>query len=559
MIFMCDLNVRFLNQNYVIPSDIVNFVKWREFEPSALSRLYNVLLSIVDRNSNMPPDEVIEYFEDDVEVLTKAMRNEANVLNKILLDNTIYDVSIDDLVENTAYEEVMQVAVAVGQKYVEIARDFRDSRIEGISLARANAAQSITGSGVCIFTNSLISAMTYCVFEGSVLSSQARKADQKFQASVAKINKITQDTFTANLEDVLIYMYYPMLSDVIAAFVHQVFANLLVNMTSHGKFDFDKMQKYSEKKSEEILQNLQRVNDVDGVLQQAFNKCPYNLNVFNQAIKYGRIDKDLLNIAHIIGYDSFVLEYIDSYIRANIKNISKVDYCLELLSQHKGVSKESLYQQYFGNEINSIISIYARYDNIMSSHSSLINYIEALFTKDAIDYINLSDNSICQSISNEINMSLNTDSIMLLISNGVITEQAILLKTKTPAASLSELHQVYDYNICQKAIRLKNNKISLNEETTRSYNRIKEEYDRLKKDQNEAYTHIDRIIKEAESELSKCGLFALSKKREINQKIKQLNEERDSITQKYSTLKDVEQELNSLYNRLHSFFDTTDV
>jgi hypothetical protein len=62
------------------------------------------------------------------------------------------------------------------------------------------------------------------------------------------------------------------------------------------------MEKYNEVKSEEILQNLKRVNDEDGVLQQAFDKSPYNLNVYYEAIKRGKIDKDLLDLNKLINY-----------------------------------------------------------------------------------------------------------------------------------------------------------------------------------------------------------------------------------------------------------------
>lgn len=194
----------------------------------------------------------------------------------------------------------------------------------GMDRAYRYAASRITGSGVQIFTSSFSMLMIHSVVEKGIILSQAKKADKIYEDAVREINRTSQHNIDSMCSEVIIKEFYPALINLMLEFDSKIMSVFLTELATHGKFDFESVEKYDMRKSEEMLKNINRVPDKVAFLKQTFSICPFGLEVYEECLKQGLLDKDTFETAKYFGMGEELAEKMDDYIKSNLKKSDKI-------------------------------------------------------------------------------------------------------------------------------------------------------------------------------------------------------------------------------------------
>ena len=205
------LNVHFYGKTYEIPSDVITFLKCREYVSNGLVKLIDEASSLMSKYNRFGAKKGFEDLPEDVRHIQQIMMSIVKGVHNDLLKRKIFDVDEYDLYEKVTSikkveEETGKLMEGVYSEVLEIQRSNQISR----NYAYNSAARNITGSGVGIFTNSFASFMTYSAIENSILKSQAKKADQEYARALKEISRSSQDKFTQVFANMLYNGFLPM-------------------------------------------------------------------------------------------------------------------------------------------------------------------------------------------------------------------------------------------------------------------------------------------------------------------------------------------------------------
>lgn len=413
--------VSFLHEAYEISADIVCFLEYRLYEVSILQDLTNALLKIVERNSTKSPEDAINYFEQDVTTIEQLMRNEADIMLKKLIELQIYDVTAQDLLENTQYDQLMKIATNAGNQYVHAVKLYLKAKQEGAAFAYQRAANSITGSGVSIFTNSMASLLAYSFLERSVLQNQAKKADQQYNDAVRNLDYHCKNAYEQKLGEVLHQEYYPQLSRVMTSFASEITSNFLVILTTRGRFDFETMSRYNQKRSDGLLRNLEFSANKREILRQAFQACPFSLDVYKKALEVDEFDIGTYNTVKYLNMADGLTEDIKIYFKKHYRRSRYSEDALALYMYHFNVEQKAALRAYYAEDIERIQGQYQRIRDALEDDRALLKWIKQYITSDADTFRNLGKASVERIVHNFIQADEKVKRIEVLLDQGVMT------------------------------------------------------------------------------------------------------------------------------------------
>ena len=197
----------------------------------------------------------------------------------------VYDLTEYDLIDNNpGYNKLHQVCDDTSHQMLIALSESVNDYIKGYDEAYTKAASNITGSGVSIWTNSLASALLFSVMEGNVLKKQAKQADKQFDTALRALNDRNTSQRIQKEISIKTKLYYPGCNDSINVLISYMLDSFIKKMDEYGILNLTEIMHYDMKVSSEILKNMQIVPQKAEVLGKAFEKCPYNTNIYANAI-----------------------------------------------------------------------------------------------------------------------------------------------------------------------------------------------------------------------------------------------------------------------------------
>ena len=140
---MSEMLIRFLGDDYSVPADIPNFLRWRVNEPKSLIRLLQELLLIAQRNAKYNPEHAMNCFQDDIKDIQTIMREEAQKYVQEALDAGAYSITETTILKDTGYDEVKDVVTRTANTFLIIAKANLASKRAGQQLAYNFASSGI--------------------------------------------------------------------------------------------------------------------------------------------------------------------------------------------------------------------------------------------------------------------------------------------------------------------------------------------------------------------------------------------------------------------------------
>lgn len=310
--------------------------------------------------------------------------------------------------------------------------------------------------------------------------------------------------FDTVYREVMVKEFYPSIVQKLLEFGNKIMSVFLLELITHGKFDFESVENYNMQKADGMLKNISQVPDKNEFLKQVFLTCPFSVDVYKECLKQGLLDKETFETAKYFGIGEEIAGEMDNYIKNNLKNSEKVKPIISLLSSHRGTDELSIWKRMYEGTLENIEGTYKLFNTAIADKKKLDRFIKENIIKNMVEIVDKSVDDITTTIDCKMQSLITEKQFEEFVSMGILLPETIRMSGSSSTA-LNEI----------------NNEISSSfTECIMKY--IKEAKKRLDA-YNQAKALFDKEIKQKEQELSvlksekeKLGLFAFSKKKELS-------------------------------------------
>lgn len=508
--------VKFLGEEYQVSETINEFLSYDELLTPIRTKMLNMISTDVKRDSRLSwdADTMTSHIHGTADKYRRLIEDATELLVKKLLELGVYDVTSNDLLKEVtsigdinALEKItFATLLQEGQKYV-------DMKNAGAARAYNYAARNITGSGVRVFTSSFSTLVINSMVERSILLSQAKKADREYEEAVRNISAQTINALDTLYREVMVKEFYPSIVQTLLEFDSKVMSVFLVELTTHGKFDFESVEKYNMQKAEEMLKNINQVQDKVGFLKQAFLTCPFSLEVYEVCLRYGLLDKETFDTAKYFGFADELAESIDSIIRENLKNTVKITPLITILALHRGTDEIGIWKKIYESTLENIEDTYKSFSIALSDKRELDKWIRQNICQHTGEIIKMSLEKVKDKVHLIVNDVVSQKSFQKFTNMGLLSAETIRLKD-----SLETDLEGINVEFEQKLVACIDVYIQVAKIRGQKYDEAYDKFSAEVKKKNDA-------IAERKTELDSLGMFAFTKRKELKNVISDMETE----------------------------------
>lgn len=418
---MTEIKITFLGKEYCFPKEIQQYVYYcNKFQKISDDFMTVIGKRIKDRWYDYPDKEFEELF-----------RKTGKEVIGYLSQDKIYDVTINELIEeNKGYISFQSITKEGFEKYKSISVKALEEYIKGYENAQAVANSKVTGSGMTLYSSSLLAHMTFAALESNTVKKQMSQADKEYRKTMSELSKQNQTTQEKNENNFLYNELYPAYLNIIGIFISEIIEKYLQILCEHAVFDYSKVKAYDEQKSTELLENLDILDDKKEVLIAAFINCPYNTIIYQKVVELGLMDADTFRTMQIFCQDENAIDYLQSYCVKNSNNMEILERYVPILAVAKNVDEIKIWYALFGDNINNIVQWYQELNSVLSSNNSNENlgiWIYDNVCKNSEELLELNKNEIVRRVSTQLkNHSM--IGLSLYINKGIVSLDEIRLK-----------------------------------------------------------------------------------------------------------------------------------
>ena len=433
-----------------------------------------------------------------------------------LMCRGIHDVDVDSMKKKVGiFDDIIELQKTVLLKGTVEAQKILDCKRAGLKYAYRSAANNITGSGVRIYTNSLTSLMMHSAIENSILKSQARKADQQYETARKQINQSVSDDLEKACANILFNDFFPLLTQLVTEFYNELFKNYLVELEVHGMFDIDNIEQYNENRSCAILNNISIFGNKNSLLVEAFEACPFNIDIYTKMIELNVIDVNTLRDAQILFPQNTIPDLIKTKLEKldSSQNIRIIKNMIAILAYYTNQDEDILLKSLYSSLVKDIKKDYQTMAEILKNKTRLNEWIKVNVSSYMNRIVAITDSELEGKIYQWVRNHVREDQFTLLSQLGLITVEDIKLKDSNKT-SLSEINQEYRQRIFEeikKSIQIARYK--------------KEIYDMAEKEYSDELNRRKKMLNDKEDELAKQGFFAFSNKKRLKEEIEQMKKD----------------------------------
>ena len=276
------------------------------------------------------------------------------------------------------------------------------------------------GSGVSLYSSSVLAHMTFMALESNIVKKQERQAKEAFRNEMNALDK-RQKNEKERKQNELLYSYlYPAYQKAVIMFFDYMLNAYLEILQSHSRYEYSKLKLIDLEKSNGLLDNLSVINDKKRVLMYAFVNCPYNIRVYEEVVNFGYMDYNTFETARIFGKDVDIIECIKDYCIEHIEEKDIVTKYVGIISAYENVDCNTALNQLYQEEI---IKIKEEYRNIRILLGDLPLLKRKIKTKLSLTQNNLcilSEKEIKRGVDDVINQ-IHPEKVNALLDYGIIS------------------------------------------------------------------------------------------------------------------------------------------
>lgn len=540
---MSDVKVYFLGEEYSVPEELKEFIGYlHDFE-----EIHNEIIPLL--TNQIPKKEFTGGADVDFEYFKTPLSKTGEKVIAKLAKKNIFDVTLNDVVyNNKGYIQLHNVCKDTMQGMCNILMNAMQTWLDGYNNAYSSAASNITGSGVSIWTNSLSSALIYSALEASTLKKQADKADMQYRAAMQSLNTNVNDTQEKQKVELLVNKYYPGAAEALALFVSEMMEYYVTKLEQHGIFDYSKVKRYDLQRSSDLLKNISLVPDKAGLLKEAFLCCPYNPDIYNAVLDNGLADVPTFETAKYFMQDGLLVDVIKKYAKNNVGNADAIQVPVKVLALYKSKDEASIWKELYSSQYSKFHQYYAELNRVIKERHSLISWIEDNITSDAVKLCDMDNDSITSAVKSVLKKKVITDKQFAIFKDlGMLDKEFCVSATDSLDGINAEYVSIITDSINKFIPEVKSNI----EKYREAADNAKQKYE----NEQLAYNVKLKELQDKESTLKKnrssLGLFAFSKKKEIDAKILECQSE-ISVFKKSDNTQKLKNEYEQISYKVHS-------
>ena len=379
---MSCITVKFFDKEYSIPSDVVTYVGLVDFT----NQIRDNLMSSFKRQIQ-PSVDVIE---SDT-FMVSALNDQASKFISKLLENDIYDRTANDYLQNNkGYELFLDTKKKVVNQLISIRTEKLNTYRTGVEDAIYRKESSVTGLDFGIITGSFVNSMIYAYMDASEQTKQEKEALRVYNQEIAELNKQVA-AYDRQESDYIIGNVIPAMNTVFTFFAYELLDKFIADLIRYDKFDKEALKFVKLERSNDLLKNLSLAGNKKTVIESAFVACPFNANVYSQALNYGFIDYDTYLTAHYFKQDENILNTLTEKLgEVTYPDKFKINYiAAEQLAKCTGRDVKSILQEKTRYYANAVVKSYKDVANILNDKDFAVKTIyefpeSAILAGDAI-------------------------------------------------------------------------------------------------------------------------------------------------------------------------------
>ena len=355
---MSCITVKFFDKEYSIPNDVVTYVDLIDFT----NGIRDSLISSFKRQIR-PSVDVIE---SDT-FMVSALNDQALKFISKLLENDIYDRTANDYLQNNkGYELFLDTKKKVVNQLISIRTEKLNTYRTGVEDAIYRKESSVTGLDFGVITSSFVNSMIYAYMDASEQTKQEKEALRVYNQEIAELNKQVAE-YDRQESDYIIGNVIPAMNTVFTFFAYELLDKFIADLIRYDKFDKEALKFINLERSNDLLKNLILAGNKKAVIESAFAACPFNANVYAQALNYGFIDYDTYLTAHHFKQDKNILNTL-------VEKLGEVEYPDKFRINY--VAAEQL-AKCTGRDVKSILQEKTRYyaNAVVKSYKDIVNLL----------------------------------------------------------------------------------------------------------------------------------------------------------------------------------------
>ena len=373
------MNVEFNKKQYIIPDDLNEYLIVLDLAGKIQGNLSEAFMqkALSAQSKVVSPDEMNDAFKDAAERFIQR-----------LCEKGVYDKTIDEYTfQNEGYLEFLNVTKNAMQAMVkflsEQAQDYEKGRYE----AEQKALSSVTGSGVSVYSSSILTLALTSAVEYTTLQGQCNKEDEQYAKELKQLRERGNSERERKENGYFATQYCPEATDALRQFAYCLMGRYLDDLIANNLFDKETLQYIDLKRSQEILKNLKVSPNKEAVLEKAFIACPFNFDVYVELGELGKLDMETFETAKVFGQSMSVKQQLYkafenvSYKENLHDDLIPVENIITSLSLITGKEKIEFYKKFTDSVYTEVVNKYKKVQEYASNVDSCKELLENLNDK----------------------------------------------------------------------------------------------------------------------------------------------------------------------------------
>ncbi len=295
----------FRGTEYTFPADIVQYVQVLNFTTYLIDKLLNKARAKIKKKGVLEDSDFIP-----------ELTNAATSYVKMLCDKGIYTESVDTYIsDNEGYEAFISANKAGWQAKCDFLADEMQGYLGRQQIAQQSALSNVTGSGYSVISSSLVTLAAASIAEQSLVNKQMKQAEQQYKTALDYIEMDEEQNRIARENEYVKKQYAPAIEKIIVRFCCCLMDKYISDLISADLFSADTLNYVDYVTSSNILKNINLINKIDDIFNQAFGKCPFNIDIYLELVKQNMFIQEDIDCLKALGqYDNFLLKLNTEYM-----------------------------------------------------------------------------------------------------------------------------------------------------------------------------------------------------------------------------------------------------
>lgn len=296
----------FLGSTVEISTCARMILEFQAGKTAILNPLADRLLAQCEQLTKNPSGEWLHFARQNLSDIQDTLRASLEYLQGAFAHYGVYDVSDSEMFDDGLPhpEEISSITSAAGNKLLARQEEILAQQKGELRRAHHDAEKNIKGSGLFFAPTNSSTLFAVGLAELAVTASQTRAAQKQYDAEANLLTDWALEQMAEESRRIGLTDYYQNTLRFLDAWSEALFKIYMLEMEVRNAFTLEPLMGFSDQKSDAILKNLHRVSDKSSLLIQAFQACPYDIEVYIRADELGLLDGEGYRTARYFGFDS---------------------------------------------------------------------------------------------------------------------------------------------------------------------------------------------------------------------------------------------------------------